>query len=347
MAFYFVKYLFSEFYSLFASVITLSFVLFSCQKESLDIYDNEASIKITDKIVISNAPSMSSKTHNLVEYEKFLKDLVSSGRYLFVTQRELESTTSTDKVIISIRHDIDNHINTAMKFAYREHKYGIRATYYLLHTADYYGKTKHNSFVRNDRSIYFFKKLQNDFGHELGFHNDLVTLQVVYGIEPRAYLKQELKWLRSNGIIIKGTCTHGSSYCYYYHYLNTYFWRSSPNFGHNFYNYEYIYKTGASAHIDNREQNNINFGEIFHNLQEVGSDPDAVVLPEIEGQRIIKDDRANYNLDYDGDYIHTDYNFSDVKILPGGKRWHMSMEDFKAIPAGKKVIILIHPLFWD
>jgi hypothetical protein len=328
-------------------VLFLACLLVSCQKEAYDLYDNEETIKITDKVFISNTPNMSNKTHNLVEYEKFLKDLVSTGRYLFVTQNELEKTTSSDKVIISIRHDIDNHINTAMKFAYREQKYGVRATYYLLHTADYYGKTKQNSFVRNEKSIFFFKKLQNGFGHELGFHNDLVTLQVVYGIDPKAYLKQELKWLRSNGIIIRGTCTHGSSYCYIYHYLNTYFWRSSPNFGHNFYNYEYIYKAGAIVHMQNTEQSNINFSEIGYNYQEHSSDPEGLLLPEIKGMEIIKDDRVNYNLEYDGDYIHTDYNFSDVKILPGGKRWHMSMEDFNKIPAGKKVIILIHPLFWD
>jgi hypothetical protein len=290
---------------------------------------------------------MNSNTHNLVQYEKFLQQLVSSGRFLFVTQRDFEKTSSTDKVVISIRHDIDNNINTAIKLAYREHKYGIRSTYYLLHTANYYGKTATNSFVRNEKSIYFFKKLQDGFGHELGFHNDLVTLQVVYGIEPKSYLAQELKWLRDNGIVIKGTCTHGSAYCYIYHYLNTYFWRSSPNYGHNFYNYQYIYKPGPNVHIPNNEQNNINFNEIYQNIQQVDSDPAGVPLSGAVGLEIIKDDRANYDLEYDGDYLHTNYNFSDVKIFPGGKRWHMSMEDFNAIPAGKKVIVLIHPLFWD
>src|SRR5450759_5692488 len=47
-----------------------------------------------------------------------------------------------------------------------------------------------------------------------------------------------LDWLRSNGINIVGTASHGSNYCKVYHYLNYYFFEEctlpvAPNFDNN------------------------------------------------------------------------------------------------------------------
>ncbi len=65
--------------------------------------------------------------------------------------------------------------------------------------------------------------MQNERHFEIGWHNDLVTLQLIYNINPVTFLHNELNWLRSNGIKIIGTASHGSNYCKVYHYLNFYF----------------------------------------------------------------------------------------------------------------------------
>jgi hypothetical protein len=170
-------------------------LLFSgCKKEVDDeIYlDSTKKIKISDDISIDNGFHVHDPNLNLKAYDAFLRYLASSDHFKIVTQREFSSATSTDKVIISLRYDIDDDINAAIRFAYREHKYGIKSTYYILHSAGYYGVTKYNYFKRNSKIIKYLQKMQNDFGQEIGWHNDLVTLQIVYNIDSRKYLKDEL-----------------------------------------------------------------------------------------------------------------------------------------------------------
>jgi hypothetical protein len=291
--------------------ILFGFLTIGCQKEPDVTYlDDVRSIKISDSKTIDNGFVIKNPIFNYITYNDFLKYITSSGRFLVVPQKDLIKTESNDKVIISFRHDIDDNINSAVKFAYLEHKYGIKASYYILHTANYYGLTKYKYFKRNDEIIYYLKKIQNSFGHEIGWHNDLVTLQVIYGISPKTYLREELKWLRNNGIEISGNVAHGSPYCHIYHYLNSYFWLDVQGVKDDkFYNKEFI-------KIDKQ----------FYKIE--------------------KDSMKNYSLEYEDLLMHSDYYFADCDF-PNGKRWHMGMVNFDTIKPGKKVIILLHPQHWD
>ena len=47
----------------------------------------------------------------------------------------------------------------------------------------------------------------------MNFHNNLVTLALLKGIDPVGLLKRELEFFRSNGVDIAGTSTHGDSLC--------------------------------------------------------------------------------------------------------------------------------------
>jgi hypothetical protein len=243
---------------------------------------------------------------NLVNYDNFLQYLSGSDHFLIVPLKDFEKTSSDDRVVLTLRYDVDNNLNASVKFAYRENKYGIRSSYFFLHTAKYYGKKVGPDFVRNNDIIHYMKKMQDDFGQEIGFHNDLVTLQLMYGIPSRNYLKNELAFLRENNIDIKGTTFHGSPYCYIYKYFNAYFWEEFPNSG---WNYEYITKGFTTIKIE-------------------------------------KDNLANYNLEYEGGMVKYDYFFSDAYFV-NGRRWDMSMVNLDTIPAGKKVIVLLHPEHWD
>jgi hypothetical protein len=287
--------------------------LISCEKEKDNVIytDQVRTIKISDKISIDNGVRVHDPNLNLIKYEDFLKYISNSDRFMIVTQKEFPSASSSEKVIISLRYDIDDNINAAVKCAYRESKYNIKSTYYILHSANYYGSTKVNSFKRNNSIIGYIRKIQDDFQHEIGWHNDLVTLQVVYNLDPKSYLKTELNWLRANGINIYGTVAHGSGYCYKYRYVNTYFWNH----------------TDVNPNKD-----------YFYNWETVMKDNEDIIIE--------KDDLDSYDLLYDANLFTADYLFADCNRVKG-KLWHMGMVDFDTIPVGKKVIILIHPEHWD
>jgi hypothetical protein len=282
-----------------------------CRKNEIEvIYDDVRTIEITKEIIIDNGSHIHNPTFNEITFEKFLKYIAASGHFLIVPLKDFNTTTSNDKVILSIRHDIDDNIESAVRFAYREHKYGISASYFFLHTSSYYGITGVNYFKRKDKVLFYLKKIQDSFGHEMGWHNDLVTLQVVYNIDPKAFLKTELAWLRSGGLNIYGIISHGSSFCYTYHYANSYFWEDV---------------------IGDKTSN-------FYNCENVPKDDKIIILE--------KDNIANYDLVYKDDDFHPDYFFADCDF-PGGKRWNMGMVNWDTIKPGKKVILLLHPQHWD
>jgi len=291
-------------------VFPVLIIFFSgCEKPEETYIDNTRKIKISDNLSVDMKVVMDDPVFNYAEYYNFLKYLVSSDRFLLVQQKDFQKSNSDDKVIISLRHDVDYNIKAAIKFAYFENKLGIKSTYFILHTAKYYGETRENFFKRNDNLIHYLKALQDKFGHEVGFHNDLVTLQVVFGLSPRDFLRNELDWMRSNNITVWGTSSHGSEYCYVYHYSNAYFWKEVPFNGGMFYNYEFVPKTDKVVQIE-------------------------------------KDSCSSYNLDYFAESFTCDYFFADSD-MKNGKRWNMKMVNLDTIKPGKKVILLLHPEHWD
>jgi hypothetical protein len=255
-------------------------ILFSggCKKDDNIIYpEKDRIIQITDKIFIDNGVRVKKPYFNYIYFDDFLRYLSTSDHFLIVQLKDFKKTTSTDKVVLALRYDIDENINAAVKLAYREHEYGIKSTYFALHTADYYGTYIRSFFKRNDNLIFYLKKIQDDYGHEIGFHNDLVTLQLMYQIPPKEYLKEELAYLRGNNISIHGTTYHGSKFCYIYKYYNAYFWYEYPDNG---WNYEYITKGFKTIKIE-------------------------------------KDSLKNYNFEYEGGLLDQDYFFADTDFING------------------------------
>lgn len=292
-------------------IIISFFILISCKRnEDLKLNqskDTATSIYISDDIIIDDRVKVRDSIYNYDYYEKFIKTLINSNRFIFVPLNEFESTFSSEKIVIAMRHDIDYDIASAVRFARREFKNGVRATYFILNTADYYGITKIDTIIRNPSVLTYIKKLQNEYKHEIGWHNDLVTLQIVYNIDVKRYLTGELAWLRNNGIKIDGSVYHGSEFCYKYLYLNSYIWKNSKK--------------------------NINFPSY-----------DSVLVNGIY-IKINKFEYSDFGLRYEGS-LKSDYFFADV-FFYNNKRWNMSMFDWNSLKPGEKVIILIHPALWD
>ncbi len=135
---------------------------------------------------------------------------------------------SQDKKIY-LRHDVDSSIIKALPMALYEHKMGIKSTYFILHF----------KYWHNDDTWFILRDIR-DMGHEIGFHNSVVTEVIKYhniapgGLTPqlnkeiRKRLRIYLRKMRSEDLNIRGTCEHGDRPCYTHTIRNRQVWDIYP-----------------------------------------------------------------------------------------------------------------------
>lgn len=244
------------------------------------------------------------------KYVDFLNKISDTSKYIVVPINEFIKTINPKKVIIGLRHDVDLDLNIAFNLSKVENNVGFQSTYYILHTANYYLANPNNKAIHSDLIIPILKTMQNTFHHEIGWHNDLVTLQLIYKINSVSFLHQELSWLRSNGLNVCGTASHGSNYCYTYKYLNYYFFEEhkSPTIG-QFVNNESALVGGQMVKIMHAHQ-------------------------------------SDFNLDYEAYFINFNKYYSDASFI-NGKRWNFGMLDLNTLHPGDRVQILMHPIYYS
>lgn len=166
-------------------------------------------------------------------YDALLARLAEPGRFHVVPLRDLEHAPR-DRPVVALRHDVDDRLPSAVRFAELEHARGLPASYYVLHTAPYYGVTGQGSAEHDPAILPVLRRMQDELGHEIGFHHDLVTLARVHGIDPGSYLAGELAWLRGAGLAITGCAAHGSYWAHRQGFHNDYAFRGwdAPRDGH-------------------------------------------------------------------------------------------------------------------
>lgn len=234
-------------------------------------------------------------------YERLLERLADSARYRVVRLCEFGAAEAREQAVVGLRHDVDDRLESALRLARLEHRHGLRSTYFVLHTAAYW---------HDPSLILTLRALQDDLGHEIGWHNDLVTLQCVYGIDARAYLARELGRLREGGLRIHGVASHGSPYCYRLGYHNNYFFADFP--------------------------------------EEVPGFPNTSVVRTDRGECTIeKAHLADFGFYYEAYHLDNGLYFSDSTFNDRGVRWHPDELDPPPFRPGEKAIILIHPCHWD
>jgi hypothetical protein len=146
------------------------------------------------------------------EYERFLGRL--AGRDVVPLRAFAAGLGDT-----ALRHDVDDRLDSALELARREHARGLRATYFVLHTALYWEREDLIERLRELQAL----------GHEVGWHNDLVTLAVVHGRDPAEHLRGELARLRDAGIDVVGVAAHGSPWCHRLGFHNDYAFSDLPH----------------------------------------------------------------------------------------------------------------------
>ena len=136
-----------------------------------------------------------------IDYIDIIKEIDAKN----VTFKDIvtnQVNTKKEKVFC-IRHDITdkNELTKALSFAKVEKDNGIRSTYFLLHTADYFDYSKELIYV----SQYF-----NQLGHDVGISNNSYTvwLESRKSQSFKKILSEPLSFLRGNGIEVLGSSSY-------------------------------------------------------------------------------------------------------------------------------------------
>jgi len=220
-----------------------------------------------------------------------------------VPLREFLGTADDARRVVGLRHDVDDRLESALVLGRLEHARGVRSTYFVLHSAPYYR--------RRADLLDALRTLQDEYGHEVGWHNDLVSLQCSTGIDTRVYLARELAWLRDEGIDIRGVAAHGSYLGHRYGFANHYF-------------FEHVVAPFPG----------------FPNI-------DVVPLGDGRSVRIAKGTLAEFGLEYDADELGEEARYSDALFDASGHRWHPGRLELESLAPGDRVIMLVHPCHWD
>lgn len=131
------------------------------------------------------------------------------------TVRELASHPGA-RDIIALRHDIDHNLDIALELAHHEHNRGLRATYFLLHTHDYFSDP---DFALKCRQL-------QAYGHEVGLHVNVLTQWMAGECDDvDARIGEVLQTLRSAGVDVVGVSAHGDRACYERGFSNYWIWR--------------------------------------------------------------------------------------------------------------------------
>jgi hypothetical protein len=113
--------------------------------------------------------------------------------------------------VIGMRHDCDNVIVPAVDMAQWEHDRGYHSTYYILHTSPYWQDKR---LLRESLDIIA------EMGHEIGIHNDALTVALETGGDPNEILQEAIDELRGYGHTIRSTVAHGNALCGVARYVN-------------------------------------------------------------------------------------------------------------------------------
>ena len=151
---------------------------------------------------------------------------IRSYRDLLIALREIGVPSIThaeaytrprDGEYLAIRHDVDHHLDRALKMARIEREEGIRSTYYLLPPGDY--DTPQNYYGRIvDGQIYYSAEVAEgalelqSLGHEVGLHNDFLQLSTLLRRPVADLIREEVAYFASIGVAVTGSASHGSDF---------------------------------------------------------------------------------------------------------------------------------------
>jgi hypothetical protein len=152
---------------------------------------------------------------NTFEYYQGFVDWLSGMRRCVVRQmRDLMAPAPGNRVVVGLRHDMDTEPYSSVEVAAALHAAGLTGSFYVLHTADYYGQWIDGVFRRNTDIAPLLRRIQNEFECEVGLHNDALWVYQQSGVDGAQAVAEELAWLRQEGLRVVGTAAHNSAPLY-------------------------------------------------------------------------------------------------------------------------------------
>ena len=132
--------------------------------------------------------------------------------YENVLLRLMPCTPVRDRGDLMLRHDVDHNLDIALSMARIERKHGVCSTYYLLTpawgNANYLGEWTLTGFRFSDAALVGIRELV-EAGHEVGYHNNLITVSRQSSIPPLVLLSRIVGAFADLGIAPIGTASHG------------------------------------------------------------------------------------------------------------------------------------------
>jgi hypothetical protein len=166
------------------------------------------------------------KAFHRLDYQRLVEPWVE-GRVVLTLAEAMGRDAKPAENVTYIRHDIDHDLEAAVWIGRWEAEHGIRSTFCVLHSAWYYGPFERGGYRHGAEMIDAMLELQG-LGHEINFHNNMVTLGLITGIDPDMLLHAELGYLRTQGLRIRGTAAHGDALCRKLGYFNQELFRETP-----------------------------------------------------------------------------------------------------------------------
>lgn len=160
---------------------------------------------------------MKLKQHN-ISYIDLLKTIDAK----FIAMREAKNNPK--ERICCLRHDVDNSLDSALIMAELEYKNSISSTYFLLHTAGYF-----------DYSIKLRDACKQllELGHEVGLHNDAISVWLNTKENIKDIIEKPLNFLRDVGAEIVGTASHGPGNAVSEGFINYIIWKEADTSIHS------------------------------------------------------------------------------------------------------------------
>jgi hypothetical protein len=157
--------------------------------------------------------SYGSLTNSFRYYELLIEELRARKEITILPLYGLAEAREPRRRLVGLRHDIDGDPITALRAARLLARYGICGSFYILHTALYYGQYIGDRFVRHPELEDWILSFMVA-GCELGLHNDAFGVCNLFGKNGARAVQEELAWLRQCGAVIRGTVGHNSGPAY-------------------------------------------------------------------------------------------------------------------------------------
>ena len=246
----------------------------------------------------------------------------------------------TDTPHVGLRHDCDWSIENAYAMARLEAEAEVRSAYFLLHPDGYVQKQNYFGWIDGntliiDPHLFEYAKMFIDLGHEIGLHNDLITLALYLKLDPAILLEQIVASFHSRGIDLKGIVAHGNRLCRTVGYVNYQLfedcreWSVAP-----------VYRSDAAEH------DGFVVEKFKLKMKDFGFEYEANYLSAIHKSVYISDSNAKWMLVDYSRLVADRYIQEGIDDLAQVNQVLAKFDEY-VTPMTTKVQCLIHPCHWS